>query len=115
MKFPFGFTLTVLLQEVDRHGDRTPTSDFTISGCAFAPGGSFEDTDGRNQLTRRGTVYLPSGIHQVPATAKLVIPASVTGDTADTTWEVEGDKEYWRSPLSGWQPGSELPVKRVTG
>lgn len=114
--FAFGeqITVTTRTQQVDDSGDPVyddygnpvhDTSTVVVVG-AFDPAIGFERTDGMDQVQVQPTAYLPSGT-AVDSTSKLTIRG--------LDYEVDGDVESWRSPFTGWRPGIQAPLKRVTG
>lgn len=109
MTFPFGQPIT-LRQRVKSGTDALgndvwSTQDTTVIG-AFAPGSSVELVQGGDVLTVQPTVYLPHGSVVSAVDAVLV---------GDDLYEVDGSPNLWGSPLTAWQPGVEVKLKRVTG
>jgi hypothetical protein len=51
-------------------------------------------------------VYLPAG---------TVVGAIDAVQVAGQTYEVDGSPNDWQHPLTGWRPGVEVRLKRVTG
>lgn len=108
MTFGFGITVEVLETVKDRHGDTTVTVKGTLK-CAFAPAGSFENTDQRQQVDRAASLLeSPPSDVEVKATDRVRLPDG-------TVWEVDGAPEQWGHPMSGWRPGREIRIRRVTG
>lgn len=109
MTHPFGITVTVL-GETSRtvHGDRTQASVGVIERCAFAPGGSTEDNDQRAQVTATGTLYVPPSTVPITAQSRIQLPDG-------TVWLVDGVPQEWKNPFTGWYPGREIQLRRVTG
>jgi len=107
-----GETVTVWREVRNEFGDDVVvTEERTLSGCAVAPRsvpGSSPETDGaRNIVVAGRTLYAPphSGLtahHQVRLRDGSV-------------WRVEGEVGAWRSPFSGWYPGDQAELERVTG
>ena len=107
----FGETVTVWLEERDRFGDVTVTGERTILGCAVAPRTSVEDVGSgsrpRATVTTGMTLYVPAGSG---------LTAQHRVRLADgTVWRVEGSPGRWRSPFTGWYPGDQIELERVTG
>lgn len=115
MHAPFGFTLTVRRIGTNGYGETEVLEEYDIPGCIFAPGTASEDNNQRSQVFRSASIYLPARSRRVDPSSKLVIPAAVTGDDQATEWEAEGPSAAWPNPFTGWNPGSELVVRRVTG
>ena len=111
MMFPFGEPITVWLEERDRFGDVTVTGERTIAGCAVAPRTSSEDQGTGNRprasVTTGLTLYVPPGAGLTAQHRVRLANGSV--------WRVEGDVATWRSPLTGWHPGDQVELERVTG
>lgn len=105
--FPYGITVTVETLGQDRYGNRTVATSATVPGCAFAPGPSTEQMDGRDEVAEQGNLYAPAGTAFAP-TDRIVLPDG-------TTWEVNGTPSAWASPWTGWNPGIAIPLKRVVG
>ena len=77
-----------------------------IHGCAVAPRSSSELTDpGRLAVIVGLTVYLPAGSVVSPQDRMLV-----RGDL----YEVDGEAGVWVSPFTGWSPGVEVALRRVS-
>lgn len=107
MRFHYGITVTLLLQVEDRFGDETTTEVGTITDCGWAPRTSTEDEDGRSQVIRGRVLYAPAG-SGITAQHRVRFPDG-------SVWRVEGDIGPWRSPFTGWAPGDEVQLERVTG
>jgi hypothetical protein len=105
--FPFGVTVEVIAVVRDKHGDTTETSAGSIAGCAFAPESSVEDTDQRAQVVTAGSLYVP------PTRVEVTAQSKVRFD--DVVWQVDGEVEWWRHPMTGWSPGGVIHVRRTTG
>jgi hypothetical protein len=79
----------------------------TLEGFALDPGGSQETrTVSREQITTTPTLYGPYGADLVAADRVVV---------RGVTWEISGNAADWRSPFTGWTPGSVWPLTRVEG
>ena len=110
--FPYGITITLLREQRDRTGDTTLVEDRVIEDCGWSPAVQGE-TDNAEFGTRRvqtvtgRTLYLPpdSGLL---ATHRVRFPDN-------TLWEVVGEIGMWQSPLTGWYPGDQAELRRVTG
>ena len=76
-------------------------------GCAFDPGGTSEEQDGRDQVVREPTVYFPDGSAAPTAIDYLLID----GDK----YEIKGTPKVYRNPFTGYQPGAVIPLQKVTG
>jgi hypothetical protein len=109
MTFPYGEPVTVVTRAVtgvDSYGnDEVSESSVTVWG-AFAPAIGYESTGSRDTVITQPHVYLPAGT-AVTSASVLVIRGS--------RFEVDGTPADWRSPFSGWQPGIDVPLRKVTG
>ena len=105
---PFGETITVRRPGgTDQRGDPEPAVEHTVTGCAFAPRSSTEATDRRDTVVIGLTLYAPPDA-DIQATDKIV-------RANGTVWEVDGEPGDWQTPFTGWHPGLQIAVKRVTG
>lgn len=109
MTFPFGEPITLVHRTKgapDTYGNDTWTTTSTTVVGAFNPGGSSESVQGQDVLTVQPAVYLPAG---TPL-------ASIDGvQIRGLSYEVDGAPNTWVNPFTGWQPGIEVRLKRVTG
>lgn len=120
--FPFGITVTLMaVASIDRHGDKIMGAETDIPNCAFAPSpsgtarGSSEDTEQGDQVIRDGMLFLPPTSPHILPNAKMRLPGEATGEPAATTWQVDGSQANWANPWTGWNPGREIRIRRVTG
>lgn len=112
MRLPHGITITLLRETRDRVGDVTLTEDRTIPGCGWSPAvqGETDNTEvggARTQTITGRTLYLPPDAG-ITATHRVRFPDG-------SVWEVVGEIGPWRSPLTGWAPGDQAELRRVTG
>lgn len=113
---PYGEPLVRLRRRMapDPYSGESTRSDWSapdsldLEGAAIAPSSSTEraSTFNRQTVITSMSIYGPAGMDVLPgdrikARTKL--------------WEVTGEKADWRNPLTGWEPGVELPVERMTG
>lgn len=105
---PYGITITVVRPgKRDKYGDETPGTEHAIDGCAVYPRTSGESTDQRDTVVIGLTLLAPYGV-DLKATDKVRLPDG-------TTYQVDGEPGPWSSPLTGWQPGVQAALERVTG
>jgi hypothetical protein len=104
---PFGITVTVQHRAQDRKGNWGVIGTDTISGCAWAPGTSTEDTQARDQVVETGVLYAPPN-SATSAYDRIVFPDG-------TTYDINGTPSPYQSPFTGWAPGVAVPLKRITG
>lgn len=114
--FLFGFPVEVLRTPPRNiHGDTAYESVGTIEGCAWAPRFSDENNDSRTSVIVGLTLYGPFGA-DLRFDDRVVLP-HVLAEPADVkrrTYRVIGDIGNWRSPFTGWAPGFEAALERVT-
>jgi hypothetical protein len=107
--FPFGETVTVHRRAPrDDFGRPGAVTSHQIEGVALAPRRSEEgNTPTRNTVTAGLVAFMPYDAD---------IRATDTVERFDgTKWAVVGTPMRWRSPLTGWMPGTEVELERVTG
>lgn len=102
-----GQPATVRRYDTDRYGDRVAVTEFVVPHSAFSPQSSKEDTDRANTVTAEAELYVPPG-YDIQATDEVELYDG-------STWEVAGRAEPWRSPFDQWEPGTVIPLNRVTG
>ena len=90
----------------NRYGDPLPATEHQVTGCVIAPGGSDEQTESQDQVTRRATVYADLDA-DLTATDRLVLPDG-------TRWQVIGEPQRYRSPFAP-QGVCQVQIERVTG
>jgi hypothetical protein len=91
----------------DGHGnDIYSYVDVTVQALAFAPGAAVEVTLGRDMITTRPAVYLPSG---------TVVDGLSAVTARGDRYEVDGTPRVWISPFSGRKPGIEARLKEFSG
>lgn len=108
MTFPFGQTVTVWLEDRDRHGDITRTDERQLDGVAIAPRVSNEGGgDLRTAILTTGlTMYAPAG-HGLTARHRV--------EVAGVEYRVQGTPGSWASPLTGWAAGDQIELDRTEG
>lgn len=93
----------------DRYGDPTSstTSRTLISAAGVAPRSSSDNDDrGQTGVIVGLSLYLPYGTDIV-----FTDQIEVDGEPYD----IEGEPGSWKSPLSGWEAGVEVALKRAVG
>lgn len=122
MHFAFGMPVIIATRTAsgrNADGSRTTTLTYTpIDGAAFAPGGSVETVGGQDTVVAQPRLLLPPG-SPVPAPTDFVIigGAFIDENTVEggEQYEIAGDAVPWASPFTGWTPGVELPLQRISG
>lgn len=109
--YPFGHTVTLVYRIPDGHdlygNDQYREVTHTVSGVAIGPGAEAEDAiSARQHTTGTATAYLPllEGVTAVDA-------IEIDG----VRWELAGEPQFYRSPLTGWRPGLVVPLERTSG
>lgn len=109
--FPFGITVTVQRppDESNRYGDVTYVDHHTIDGCALAPRYSTEDNNNRTSVIVGFSLFGPpqEGDDRVFATDRVKTPDG-------NVYRVTGESADWLHPITGWHPGFEAALERVT-
>lgn len=112
MTYPFAQQWTLIgrvKSGVDAYNDDVFTETRVAVPAVFAPGGSAEITNGGDTVTSQPTLYgIPAGT-DVSAFDAVESPAGVR-------YEIDSDPaEYQPNPFSGWQVGTVLNLRKVTG
>ena len=84
------------------NADRLP-----IEGCAVAPSSTTEAA-----TTNRQTVITSMSVYGPP---DMDVLAKDRIESRSGVWDVIGDNAAWVNPFTGWRPGDEFPLKKVTG
>ena len=93
----------------DAHGDPVPgtATDVEIAGAFVAPRESVDVNDvARVGVVVGLTLYLPYGTDIDHGDQVLV---------DDELYEVDGDAGDWLQPMTGWQAGTTVALKRAAG
>jgi hypothetical protein len=111
VKLPHGETITVRRPSspaaTGPRGDPLPYTTHTVAGCAFAPRASTETVDRRDTVITGLTLFAPPDAD--------IQPTDRIQRADGSLWEVDGEPGDWQTPWTGWHPGLEIAVKRVTG
>jgi hypothetical protein len=110
MTYAFGERVTVYREIRDRFGTVTRTDEQTVDGVAVAPRTSSETgADMRSAVVRSGlTMFLPDETVRLTAAHRVIREDG-------TEWRVQGLPAVWANPLTGWTPGVQVEIDRVTG
>jgi hypothetical protein len=94
----------------DRYGNASltfpSTATHSVDGCAFDPGSSSEDNDGRTAIVVTPTLYAPPG-SDITAADRLLVRGLV--------FEIIGEPAAWVSPFDGQAKGLAISLRRVAG
>lgn len=105
--FPFGLSVEVHRPPaMDRHGDGSYTFHHTIDGCAMAPRYSSEVNENRTSVIVGFSLFGPPG-SDILAKDRVKTPDG-------NFYRVVGEAASWASPLTGWAPGFEAALERIT-
>jgi hypothetical protein len=103
----------------DSDGNPVYGVTFTLTTGGFAPGGAVENDQGQVQVVAQPTLYPDEYDVDLTAVDAIVIDPQIDGDqitTPESDWyEVDGKTQPWQSPFTGWQAGTAIPLKQVTG
>jgi hypothetical protein len=94
-------------------GDPLPATEHTVAGCVIAPQVSIGQNASGEIVDRRDTVITGLALFAPPNADIRPTDRIVRAD--GTVWEVEGEPGDWLSPFTGWHPGIQLGIRRVTG
>lgn len=114
--FLHGQTVEVERGARNDYGDNTYVVVGTIEGCAWAPRTSSEDNQSRTTVIVGLTLYGPYGA-DLRSDDRVVLPQDPMLPAADReqrTYRVVGEIGNWRSPFTGWTPGFEAALERVS-
>lgn len=99
---------------VDEYGDpvdSTPDEE-VIEGCGVAPRSTSDiDSRGRQGVLVGLSLYAPFGA-DVTYTDQFLVEGL---GSLDGTYEVDGEAGQWKSPLSSWEAGTEIALRRAQG
>lgn len=107
----YGVTITLLTEARNNTtGVTTLVDDRTLSGCVLSPVtesavSSTVDDTGATVTTRR-TLFPPAGSGIGAGRRMRLEDGSV--------WQAVSDAGEWRSPFTGWAPGDQVELKRVS-
>lgn len=113
--FPFGFTVTVRRTTRNEFGDKLAPTTHEIPGCAWAPTSSTEDDIGRTSVITGLQLYGPPQ-PDILFDDDIILPAVMGLPAAEKkrTYRVVGEVGEWRNPFTGWAPGFEVALERVS-
>lgn len=113
MRFPYGFTLHVTRRGTrGKFGAPITDSSHDVEDCAAAPAGSTEIVNGQPTVTTHDTIYGPYAA-DVLARDVVTVPTGQPIPAGD--YEVDGEPERYRHPITGWEAGSVIRLTRVDG
>jgi hypothetical protein len=105
--FPFGETVTITRQTDNAYGDWSAGDTHTIEGCAVWPTTGTETVAGGMDIVVFGlTLLMPPG-SDVLSTDTVIV--------RDTSYNVNGEPTFYKSPLTGTRGGLEVQLKAITG
>jgi hypothetical protein len=120
-----GINILVQRTTFDRYNDRTYTDHHIITGClefiGFSTTGRINpNSELENSVTDRRTVYAPFGA-DIQATDRIILlgqatvaPAANDPIRKTAAYQVLGKPMDWENPLTGWSPGTEVGLEKVT-
>lgn len=110
MSYAYGERVTIYREKRDRFGTVTRADETELDGVALAPRTSSETgADLRSAVVRSGlTMFVPTDAVRLTAAHRVI--------RADgSEWRVQGLPAVWCNPHTGWQPGIQVEIDRVTG
>lgn len=107
MMFTSSMTVIVHRTARDAFGDLVDTAAHTVQRCGLLRHSTSEDRDARDQVTETATLALPAGA-DITATDDVTLPDG-------SRWHVDGRPYVPHSPLTGWEPATAVPLRRVSG
>lgn len=103
MPLPYGgITVTVQRAVFDRWNDATYTDHHQISGCLEYPASS---TEADNAVTDSRVLLAPNGA-DILSTDRILIHG--------LAYQVQGLPKSWTDPFTGWDPGMQVDLVRVS-
>lgn len=106
MNFLFTVTVEVWRATRVRFGDVERAKHHEIEGCVLVPRYSTEAGDNTNRVIVGFSIYAPPGA-DVLADDWIKAPDG-------NTYNVVGEAVAWKNPFTGWTPGVEAALQRVT-
>lgn len=114
MMFLHGETVVLIGRTVtgrDSDGNDVYTdTETTLTNCPAWPRTSSELVQGQDLVIIGLNVLCPPGTN-----ARAVDRARIDAGPNAGTYEVDGEPGAWSSPLTGWTPGVQVALTRVTG
>lgn len=119
--YPYGSTVRVITPTLvaDPYSGELTREDWTSPTVTALPGvgvGPVESTepveDGRSRVVTRVALYLRGVDVVISPRARVAVtcPPQYAGE-----WLVDGEPAAYVSPLSGWDAGVVVPLRRATG
>lgn len=109
--FPYGIEVEVERGSTSNFGDKSYAPAGTIAGCAFDPGKSIEENEGRTTVIDRPRLLGPFGADLRPDD-RVIVPGPEP--IAQRRYKVVGRVRQWRNPFNGWSPGFECDLEAVS-
>lgn len=120
--FPGAIRMTVQRAVTNQWNDKTWTDHHVIDGCIDVPSSSVEEgaTSTELAVTDRRTVYCPPGSDLLVTDRVILHPVGMDTIPANdplrrsNAYNVLGRPTDWTNPLTGWSPGMEITLERVS-
>jgi hypothetical protein len=120
-----GVNILVQRTTFDRYNDRTYTDHHIIEGClefvGFSTTGRIStNTEVENSVMDRRTIYAPFNADILPTDRVILIgqdkvfPPANDPRRRTAAYQVLGQPMDWQNPLTGWSPGTEVGLEKVT-
>lgn len=93
--------------EEETLGSWEDAAELPLVGVAIGPSSTTElTTEDRQQLVTSMSLYGAQGLDVLPADRIRA---------RSGLWDVVGEEQLWSNPFTGWDPGSEYQIRKVTG
>lgn len=120
MPWLFGLRVTVQRGAADRYNDRTYADHHQVDGCIDYPTASTEDGLTNAHVTNFRELLCPFQPDILATDRVLIHPAGVNTVPANdpirktNTYQVVGSPKDWQNPYTGWAPGTQVSLERIT-
>lgn len=121
MSIGYGTTLTVRRQQRNSDGDLVGSGvDTALGGWLIAPANTTEQADGtRDSSTLELDAYGGPAQADIRPGDRVYLAddprLNTGGQPVPPPWQVVGWPQRWGNPLTGWEPGNVVRLRRVTG
>jgi hypothetical protein len=109
--FPYGRSVVVYRESRNAVGDVVTVDRVEVAGVSISPRVSNEfGLDSRTAVVTTGLTMLVDD----PEVAAQITPQHRV-EVDGVVYRVQGSPAEWRSPLTGWVPGTQVELDRVAG
>jgi hypothetical protein len=125
LPWPFGERVTVQRGTPDRFNDMVYTDDHQIDGVIIYPTSATEQGTTNTSVTDNREMLAPPGSDVRYVDRILIHPRGGDGLPVATvaaddpirkvnTYQVLGAGQDWQNPFTGWHPGMQFSLERIT-